>query len=105
MAKKKGIRAGASYKVQYAAYKAASKCSNNRKRDLERHVKRHPEDKVAISRLKKGMFSYTRNRKSNGHKVKEDKLYSELLWNRMGHLPKSFGEVYIEAKRNQREVG
>jgi hypothetical protein len=84
-------RAGNSYKSQYASYKASSKQAVNKKRKLKAHLKKHPEDNCAKSALSKPI-SYTRNRKSNGHICKVEKLHAEILWNRKGHLPLSLGE-------------
>jgi hypothetical protein len=62
---KKG-RAGSSYKTQYSAYKSNSTYAKNRKEDLERHVRKFPEDLQAKERLEsKAPFTY-RRKKSMG---------------------------------------
>ena len=67
MAMKKGVRAGASYKAQYSAYKATGAWLKNKVARLENVVKQQPNNKVAIAaleRAKSGKATYVRNRKA-----------------------------------------
>ncbi len=89
---KKG-RAGNSYKIQYKAYKAESRFLKNKKIKLERHCLLHPNDEMARNTLEKNTWPYTRNRRSAGHKCKEDK--SHVFKNPIPNKPKSVAEQLV----------
>lgn len=57
MAKKKLSYKG---KKQYPHYKNEGRFAKNKKRKLERHLKKHPNDAVAKKVLEKGGFEYNR---------------------------------------------
>lgn len=94
MAKKK--RAGISDKQQYITYKSKSSYSKNRKQDLIKHCKEHPEDQVAAKCLEKGTWPWVRSRMSKGHICNVKKFNTVLDFNREGHLPVSIGEQLFD---------
>jgi hypothetical protein len=96
MASKKGRRLGASDKAQYVAYKSSLRFQKNKKAKLEAHCKKHPEDENAAKVLAKGTWSYSRNRKSNGHKCKAEELHNLLHKTATGLKPNSAGEQMVE---------
>lgn len=74
MAKK--ARVGNSFKQQYSNYKVKSSWNKNAIKNLERHIKKYPEDEVAKEALKnrnENKTPYSRNRKSYGHICKVQK--------------------------------
>lgn len=89
---KKG-RAGNSYKVQYKSYKAESRFLKNKKAKLEKHCLAHPNDEDAMKTLEKNTWPYTRNRRSAGHKCKEET--SHVFNNPKTRPPVSAGEQLV----------
>jgi hypothetical protein len=56
-------------KAQFTAYKAESRCSKNRKARLERHMKKHPNDKQTEQNIDSGTRPH---RKSPGPNSRRD---------------------------------
>ena len=90
---KKGIRAGNSYKVQYKAYKASNRFAKNKQRKLEKHCLAHPNDEAAEKVLDTGGFTYSRNKRSQGHQCKPKVLHS--VKNPQVKPPVSAGEQMV----------
>ena len=73
MAKQKGNHN--SDKEQYAAYKAMSKRSVNRRAALARHMKKHPNDEVALTASKQDGEQRSKPNVKGNFPAKSDYVY------------------------------
>lgn len=70
-------RSGNSYKTQYKAYIGNNSWFKNKKKRLEKRIRKNPLDIGAVNALKlleAGTFKYSRNRKSAGKICKVDQF-------------------------------